>query len=47
MEKFLIQLGSTLKNAEKKERQIKEIRDVFDREDIDYDQLMETGKLHF
>jgi hypothetical protein len=45
MEEFFNKLGSMLKNPEKKERQMKEVREVFDREDIDYDQLIKTGNL--
>jgi hypothetical protein len=45
MEEFFERLESTLKNPIKKERQMKDIRDAFDNQDIEYEQLMETGDL--
>ncbi len=45
MEDFFMKLDSMLKNPNKKGRQLREVREVFDKEDIDYDQLIETGKL--
>jgi hypothetical protein len=45
MEEFYEKLESTLMNPVKKEGQMKEIRDAFDSQDIEYDQLMATGDL--
>ncbi|KAJ8324735.1 hypothetical protein O5D80_006974 [Batrachochytrium dendrobatidis] len=45
MEEFFDKLESTLKDPIKKERQMKKVRDAFDAQDIDYDQLMATGDL--
>ena len=45
MEEFFERLESALKNPIKKERQMKDVRDAFDNQDIEYDQLMATGDL--
>ena len=45
MEEFFVKLESTLKNPIKKDRQMKEVRDAFDGQDIEYDQLMAIGDL--
>lgn len=45
MEEFFVKLESTLKNPIKKERQMKQVRDAFDGQDIEYDQLVATGEL--
>ena len=45
MEEVFEKLEGTLKNEVKKKRQIDKIRAIFDKEDIEYDQLVATGDL--
>jgi hypothetical protein len=45
VDEFFVKLESTLKNPIKKQQQMKEVRNVFDTQDIEYDQLMATGDL--
>jgi hypothetical protein len=45
MEEFFQKLEKKLRNPEKRERQIGLVRKVFDEQDIEWDQLIETGDL--